>query len=278
MMGNTRKLKCRAGNVSKLVLVDAAFVGIAVLAYQFIGEGRFSSILTISAIFQCLAFCLLVVHAVSKESVNGISAKSLQLEAFALSCRLSTTVWLEGYVPTDHTGDFLYQCIDALSLSLVLGLLYRVRKASDRTNEVDADSLPVIPFMAGSVVIACLCHGNIMTWQIFDAIYMCGLYVGILAVVPQLWLMTKTGGAKTPALASHFIAVMAFSRILSGSYMWYAAKEIDCVPWVGHFNHAAFATLAAHGVHLAITLAAHVVHLSNNEFAMACASPQSFDV
>ncbi len=51
-------------------------------------------------------------------------------------------------------------------------------------------------------------------------------------------------------MASHFVAVMAFSRVLSGTYMWYAHSEITCEPWIGDFNHAGYAILAAHAVHL----------------------------
>jgi hypothetical protein len=235
----------------ELVLVYAVFACVAVLVHQWIGEGAFSAILTLSGVFQCLAFCLLGVHALSTGSVRGISAKSLQLEAMALACRLSTTVWLEGYVPVDASGDYMYQCFDALSLTLVFGLLYRVLSTQDKSYEVDADSLPIMPFVVGSLVLACLLHGDIMTHQIFDAIWMCGLFAGTVAVVPQLWLMTHRGGS-TPALASHFIAVMAFSRMLSGAYMWYAHTEIHCTPWIGDFNHAGFATMAAHAVNLVL--------------------------
>jgi len=234
---------------SELGLVYATFATIAVVAYHWIAQGEFSSVLTLSAIFQCLAFCLLGVHALSTGSVHAISAKSLQLEAIALICRVSTTVWLEGYVPVDQTGDYLYQCIDVLSLALVLGLLYRVLSVKDKTYEVDDDSLSIMPFAVGSLVLACLLHGDIMTHSIFDLLWMCGLFVGTVAVVPQLWLMTRRGG-NTPALASHYIAVMAFSRVLSGTFMWHAHNDITCTPWLGDFNHSGYATLAAQGVHL----------------------------
>jgi len=234
---------------SELGFVYAAFATIAVFAYQWMAEGEFSAVLTLAAIFQCLAFCLLGVHALTTGSVHGISAKSLQLEAIALICRISTTVWLEGYVPVDQTGDYLYQCIDVLSLILVLGLLYRVLNVQDKTYEVNDDSLSIMPFAVGSLVLACLLHGSIMTHEIFDVLWMCGLFVGTVAVVPQLWLMTRRDG-NTPALASHFIAVMAFSRVLMGTYMWHAHEEIKCTPWIGDFNHSGYATLAAQAVHL----------------------------
>merc|ERR1719311_1430880 len=51
-------------------------------------------------------------------------------------------------------------------------------------------------------------------------------------------------------LPACFVAVMGVSRVLSGSYMWYAYKEIDCKPLIGNFNHAGYAVLGAHAVHL----------------------------
>merc|ERR1719377_336651 len=70
-----------------------------------------------------------------------------------------------------------------------------------------------------------------------------------ISVLPQLWVMMRRSGG-TAALTSHFVAVMGVSRVLSGSYMWYAYKEIDCKPWIGNFNHAGYAVLGAHAVHL----------------------------
>ena len=72
-------------------------------------------------------------------SVQGISAKSLQLDALALACRLSSTTWLEGYLPNDQTGDFLYRVFVVLSLSMVLWLLYRVLNVQHRTYNAEED-------------------------------------------------------------------------------------------------------------------------------------------
>jgi len=238
-----------------LVLVYAVFVTVAVLVFHYIGEGMPSAVLTLSAIFQCLAFCLLGAHALSTGSVHGISAKSLQLEAIALACRLSATTWLEGYLPADSTGDFLYQLFDALSLAMVLWLLHRVLNVQSKTYEVNDDSLPVIPFALGSLVLAGLLHGDLNNDEtfgpVFDILWMGALFIGAVAVLPQLWLMTRNS-ASIPAMTSHFVAVMAFSRILSGIYMWQSHEEITCTPWIKGFNHAGYAVLAAHVVHLVL--------------------------
>lgn len=231
---------------SGVFLVYAAFVTVAVLIFHWIAEGEFSAVLTLSAIFQCLAFSLLGFQAVSS-GVQGISAKALQLEAIALACRLSSTTWLEGYLPFDQTGDYLYQTFDALSLVMVLYLLHRVLKC--RTGQEDDDSFPVAPFALGCLVLAALLHGDLNDRPLFDALWMCGLFAGVVAVLPQLWLITRSR-AKVPAMTCHFVAVMAFSRVLSGTYMWHAHNEITCEPWIQGFNHAGWSILAAHAVHL----------------------------
>lgn len=236
---------------SSVALVYAAFVFVAVLVFHWIAEGEFSAVLTLSAIFQCLAFALLGFHALSTGSVQGISAKSLQLEAIALACRLSTTTWLEGYLPSDQTGDYLYQVFDALSFAMVLWLLHQVLIVQRQSYEESDDSLPIMPFALGSVVAASLLHGDLNDRPLFDTLWMCGLFTGALAVLPQLWLMTRNK-TKVPAMTCHFVAVMAFSRILSGTYMWHAHDEITCEPWIQGFNHAGWSILAAHAVHLVL--------------------------
>jgi hypothetical protein len=236
-------------NRPSIVIVYVVFVTLALLVYHWIAEGEFSAILTLSAVFQCLAFSLLAVQALSSGSAQGISAKSLQLDALALACRLSSTTWLEGYLPFDKTGDHVYQCVDALSLAMVLWLLYRVMSVQKETYNTDNDVLPAMPFAVASLVLAGFLHGDLNDRPLFDTLWMCGLFVSAVAVLPQLWMMTRSR-ASIPALTSHFVAVMAFSRILSGSYMWYAHSEITCEPWIGNFQHAGYAILAAHAVHL----------------------------
>merc|ERR1719453_2603141 len=231
-----------------ITLVYVVFVTVAVLVYHWIAEGEFSAVLTLSAIFQCLAFCLLGVQALAG-TTQGISVKSLQLDALALACRLSSTTWLQGYLPYDPTGDYLYQCFDAVSLAMVLWLLHRVLMVQRETYESDSDALPAAPFAVGSLILAGLFHGDLNDRPLFDALWMCGLFVSAVAVLPQLWMMTHSRGG-TAALTSHFVAVMAFSRLLSGSYMWYAHSEIACEPWIGDFQHAGYAILAAHALHL----------------------------
>merc|ERR1719335_1922625 len=141
---------------SGIIVVYALFVTVALAVYQLFAKGEFSSILTLSAIFQCLAFSLLAIQALSTNSVCGISAKSLTLDAIALACRLSSTTWLEGYLPADQTGDYLYQIMDALSLGILLWLLHRVTTVQSRTYDADEDNFPTGPLALGCLVLAAI--------------------------------------------------------------------------------------------------------------------------
>lgn len=254
--------KVHPSGLKSLSLVYAAFFIVAVLVFHWVAEGEFSAILTLSAIFQCLAFCILGAHTLSTGSVHGISAKSLQLEALALVCRLSCTTWLQGYLPGDESGDYVYQLFDILSLLVVLWLVHRVLKVQCQTYDAHEDSLQTTPFTIGCLVLAVFLHGDLNDRPVFDTLWMFALFVESVAVLPQLWLMTRHR-SKIPAMTSHFIAVMAFARILSGMYMWHGHTEITCEPWINNFNHSGYAILAAHAVHLVLLADFGYIYVKN---------------
>merc|ERR1719446_731618 len=120
---NHSSYKVTEKNKAGVILVYISFALLAGFVYHLCAEGEFSSILTLAAIFQCLALSLLAIQ-VSNGNVSGITAKTLQLDAMAFACRLSSTVWLDGYIPSDMTGDFLYQAFDFMSLGMALFIVY----------------------------------------------------------------------------------------------------------------------------------------------------------
>jgi len=251
VIGNTNDFASKAPikQSSGLTIVYVVFGAVALLVHHWVAEGEFSSVLTLSSLFELLAFCLLGVHILTTGTVSGISAKSLKLEAMAIACRLSSTTWLLGYLPADASGDYLYQCFDILSLILVLVLLYQILKVKRSTYDADYDEMNVTPFVVVSFILACLFHANLDRRPIFDILWMCGLFLSCVAAVPYLWLMAHSRGP-IPALTSHFVAVVAISRILSGAYMWHAHDEFTAKPYIADFNHPGWAVMAAHAAHL----------------------------
>jgi len=221
----------------------------AYVVFSHAAGGEFSAVLTLAVVFQCLALTLLALQVASKRSAAGVSARALVLDAAALCLRLSSTMWLNGYLPVDMTGDWIYQAFDFASLAVVAWLLYHVSVTHRSSYQEAEDSLPAVPFILGSLVLAALLHADMNARPVFDALWMAGLFVSVVAVLPQLWLITRSHG-RCDALTSHYIAAMAVSRLLSGLFMWHARHDITCDAWVEGWNHAVWAILGAHALHL----------------------------
>jgi hypothetical protein len=210
--------------------------------------GQFCVVMTFSVMFQCLAVVLLGLQSLSTNSASGISAQALVLEALSLGFRLSSTVWLNGYLPVDKTGDFLFQAVDVCSLVIVIWLLHRVLVVQSGTYQASEDSMPIAPIVLVSMVLAMFLHGDMNGKPLFDALWMASLFMGVAQVLPQLWLIARQGSVH--ALTSHYIAALAISRLCSGFFMWISRKHITCKPWVDGMNHAIWIILAAHVIHL----------------------------
>jgi len=241
---------CSTGKSSKtlscnLLIAYGVFILSAGAVWHLVADGRFSAILTLSAMVQCLAVVLLGLQLISTGSASGISARALSLDALAICCRLSSTLWLEGYLPGDASGDYIFQAIDICSLVVLAWLLHQILVVKRHTYQAEEDSMSILPLVKGAFILAALLHGDMDDHPTFDTLWMAGLLASTVAVMPQLWLITKTGGC-AEALTGHYIAAMAVSRVFSGIFMWSARSDLQCIPWISGFNHTFWTILAAH--------------------------------
>lgn len=233
---------------SQVILIYAVFLAYVLYVFHAVADYHFSATLTASSIAQCFAFLLLVLQVRSSGTVSGISARALMLDALALCCRLSSTTWLSGYLPFDASGDYLYQLTDLFSLVVISWLLYQVFFAKKSTYDDHVDVFPVMPVVAAAFIIGTIFHADLNDRPLFDALWMSGLVISVLAAFPQLSLIACAGG--TQALTSHHVAVLALSRMLSGYYMWSVGEEITCAEWFPGVNHALVVVLGVHAIHL----------------------------
>merc|ERR1719478_862722 len=90
---------------------------------------------------QALAFNFLQMQISDSRSVAGISGKALTMHAIKLCCRLGSSLFLDGYLPTDKSGDWIYQLGDILSLLIVLQILSYVCGAYKSSYQFEADTL-----------------------------------------------------------------------------------------------------------------------------------------
>merc|ERR1719440_881134 len=249
----------KAESKKGVAIVYILFGGLALMVHHLLAEGELSAILTLSAIFSTLAFCLLTVQVLTG-NITGISAKTLQLEAISIVCRLSSTTWLNGYVPSDYTGDFLYQAFDFMALAAAVWIIHQllyVRIDYDK----EEDEFPIGRLILLCAVPAFIFQPDLNDRPLFDGLWMCSLNIGAVAACPQLWMMAHRK-SRIQNLTAHFMGVMGFSRFLIGLYMWAAYDELTSAPWWarrdydpevhGEYHYAAPAVIAACIIHMVI--------------------------
>lgn len=241
--------KAAPGFSNEVVAAYCLFAVLVFAVYYFVANGEFSAILTMSVMFQTLSFALLALNVIASGSVSGISARALAMEGMSFSFRLSSTTWLNGYLPVDASGDWVFQASDVCSLLIILWLLHRVLVADRKNYQETEDNLSIMPIVLTCLILAAVLHADMNSRPLFDTLWMTGLFVGVMAVLPQLWLITRTGGI-IEATMSHSIAMLAAGRLLSGCFMWHARFDVTCDEWIKGVNHAILAILAAHAFHL----------------------------
>jgi len=205
-----------------------AWVGFAVLGlwvYHEIAGKKFTAILTLSVIAQALSFVLLQVQISTNRSVAGISGKSIIMHAAKLCCRLGTTLFLDGYLPTDKSGDFLYQACDIVSLLLVLHILFCIHVSHKDSYQAAEDTLEIRNWMLGAFLLAVFIHPSLNNWTAMDIVWTTHLYIDAVAMVPQLWMLSKAGG-RVEGLTAHYIAATLLSSLLSFLFWFYAGAEL----------------------------------------------------
>merc|ERR1719213_212408 len=109
---------------------------------------------------QCLGIALLGIQVVTSGSAAGISVRALILDVIALACRLSSTLWLNGYLPVDASGDFIYQGLDLCSLGMMVWLLHQMLAVHRRTYQEIEDTANIAPMVLVSLVLAAIFHSD----------------------------------------------------------------------------------------------------------------------
>merc|ERR1719359_1176992 len=233
----------KESSMNSMLMAWVGFLVFGGWVYHEIAEKEFTAILTLSVIAQALSFILLHAQISASRTVAGISGRSLIMHAVKLCCRLSTTLWLDGYLPTDKSGDWIYQVGDVLSLVLVLQILFAVFVAHKKSYQSDDDTLDLRNLILGAVVLAVVVHPDLNAWAPFDILWTVHLYIDAIAMVPQLWVISKAGG-KVQGFTAHYIGAIMLSNILSGLFWFYACPEL------AEDNKINIAGLAINGAHL----------------------------
>jgi ER lumen protein retaining receptor len=218
----------------------AAAIGLLVIQ-SFEGLGL-STLITLGVGIQCFGYICLRLKIAQQKSVAGISGRSLILQALSICFRLSSTTWLKGYIPVDGTGDWLYQCLDVITLLMILQILHCIFKTHRPSYQEEHDNFNVQVVALSCFVVASLVHPDLNNRPVFDTLWTTALYIDVVSMLPQLSMMSNLG--KTESLTCHYVGAIAISRVISLMFWYYGYVEV--APLDGSFNLAGWGILVAH--------------------------------
>lgn len=208
----------------------------------------FSAILTLSAAVQCFGLLLLLYKVRSTKTVQGLSRQSLQMYVLFFCFRLSSSLFKNGYIPVDRSGDWVYQVLDIASLMMCLQLLYWVTVTHKATYQKQLDAVEMWRAVPACVLLAVFVHGDLNNSPLFDVLWTVSLNLDTVALIPQLWVVYKLGD-RADALTPHYVAAVVVSRLFAFWFWFYGFVEI--APAKG-FNTAGWLIIGSHSFQMLV--------------------------
>jgi len=189
------------------------------VGYHMASDGVFSSIVTLASVIQFLGLILTMMKINQLGGFGILSMKSLQLYVVVYVMRLVCTLFNEGYLPIDQSGDWAYQTADIFSLLVILFLLFKSRGNPTVREE---KPFPMFWCILGCVVLAIFIHPchNLGTWS--DVSWTASVYLECFVMIPQLRLIATSNNVE--ALTSHSIACTFCYRALN-FYFWLICRR-----------------------------------------------------
>lgn len=212
------------------------------VADQF-SDQDFSAILTLSAAVQCFGLLLLVYKVRVTKTVMGLSRQSLQMYVLFFVFRLSSSLFKNGYIPVDRSGDWVYQTMDIMSLMMCLQLLYCIMVTHKSSYQEQLDTVEMWRAIPACVLLAIFVHGDLNDSPVFDIIWTVSLNLDTVALIPQLWMVYKAAD-QADALTPHYVAAIVVSRLFAFWFWFYGFSEI--APTRGGFNTAGWLIIGSH--------------------------------
>lgn len=226
------------------------FVLCALVVLRKLSDGDFSAVLTFGSGVQCLGFFLLLMKIMRRRSVAGISSKCMEVYCLVFIFRLSSTLVKNGYLPVDRSGDWVYQTADIACLMLTLQILFKIHKTHKSTYQSEEDNMNIYRAIPACMLLALFLHGNLNNSPFFDTLWTIGMNLDTLALVPQLWMLTKIGG-EVEGQTSNFCAALTVSRLCSFAFWFYGYAEL--APRDGSANISGWLIIVCHSLQVLLS-------------------------
>jgi len=196
------------------------------LIYFFVSSKDFSFLLILSSIIQMLSLIIIIMKVWSYRNCSGISLNTITAYIIIFVARLSSTLFYNGYLPSDEAGDWFYQLTEIISLFSLIFLYYIISKLfKDTYNGGDLDIIHWKYLTVPALCIAMLAHTHLNKNLITDVSWCFSMYLEAVAIYPQIYLFSQKKGQIEP-FTSHYVAFQGFSRLFSLIFWWQTYEEL----------------------------------------------------
>lgn len=198
----------------------------SLIIFVCLSNKEFSFFMVLSAIFQMSSFIIVTMQVYNYQNASGISLNSMIAYLIVLISRLSSTLFYDGYLPSDTTGDWFYQFCEIISvISVVLLIIFITRLFRD-TEDSQYDTVDYKYLMLPTLILALLVHTSLNNNIVTDIAWSFSMYLESIAIYPQINLFTKKGG-QIESYTSHYVSLQGLSRLMSLIFWWYTYEELN---------------------------------------------------
>jgi len=184
----------------------------------------------------------------SNRSVIGISGNSVimfaisyglrQCEAFAISSKYRLT-----------KRAIALEALQFASIPLCLCILWAVFKTYRETYQESLDKMKVKYLLPGCLMLSLALTPRFKQGEFYSYCWALSFYVDVLALLPQVVMMTFSPDKKVAVPIANFVAATSLSRIVD-LHFWYLRFDLGPQGWWGSFNYSGWIIVSFHVISL----------------------------
>jgi hypothetical protein len=186
----------------------------------------------------------------SHRSVIGISGHTLimfaisyglrQCEALVMSTRYKLTM-----------RAIALEILQFASIPLVACLVWAVFRTFRDTYQESLDKLKVKYLLPACVALAFVLTPKFKQGELYSYCWTISFYVDVLALLPQVVMMSTSPGKKVAVPIAEFVAATTASRVVD-LWFWYLRFDLGPQGWWGNFNYSGWIIVIFHFISLAL--------------------------
>merc|ERR1719159_1342965 len=141
------------------------------------------------------------------------------------------------------------EALQFASIPLVFSLLWAVYKTYKDTYQESLDKLKVKYLLPGCVGLALVLTPRFKQGEMYSYCWTVSFYVDVLALLPQVVMMSFSPGKKVAVPIANFVVATAVSRIVD-LWFWYLRFDLGPQGWWGDFNYSGWIIVSFHVISL----------------------------